>query len=52
MLKIRRSRDRLIFNVGIPYPEKTVSILRRGPGSLSWSHVTAKNLKILSPIFI
>ena len=30
--KIRRSRDRLIFNMGIPYPGKTVFILRRGPG--------------------
>ena len=31
MLKIRRSRDRLIFNMGIPYPRKTVFILRRSP---------------------
>ena len=31
MLKIRRSRDRLIFNMGIPYLEKTVFILRWGP---------------------
>ena len=35
MLKIRRSRDRLIFNMGIPYLGKTVFILRRGPG-LIW----------------
>ena len=31
MLKIRRSGDRLIFNMGIPYLEKMVFILRRGP---------------------
>ena len=34
MLKIRRSRDRLIFNMGIPIPGKTVFILRQGPGVL------------------
>ena len=32
MLKIRRFRDRLIFNTWIPYLEKTVFILRQGPG--------------------
>ena len=30
MFKIRRSRDRLIFNMGITIPGKTVFILRRG----------------------
>ena len=30
MLKIRRSHYRLIFNMGILYPGKTVFILRRG----------------------
>ena len=35
MLKIRRSPDRLIFNMGIPYLGKTVFILRRGPGRKS-----------------
>ena len=34
MLKIKRSHDRLIFDMGIPYLVKTVLILRRGPGSL------------------
>ena len=34
VLKIRRSRDCLIFNMGIPYLGKTVFILRRGPASL------------------
>ena len=29
MLKIRRSHDRLIFNMGNPYLEKTVFRLRR-----------------------
>ena len=32
MLKIRRSRDRLILNMGIPYLAKTVFILNQGPG--------------------
>ena len=31
MLKIRRSRDRLIFNMGIPIPGKMLFILRRSP---------------------
>ena len=31
MLKIRRSRDGLILNLGFPYLGKTVIILRRGP---------------------
>ena len=31
-VKDRRSRDRLIFNIGILIPGKTVLILRRGPG--------------------
>ena len=33
MLKIRRSCDRLIFNMGISYLGKTVFLLRRGPGA-------------------
>ena len=32
MLNIRRSRDRLVFYMGIPIPEKMVFILRLGPG--------------------
>ena len=32
MLKIRRPNGRLIFNMGIAIPSKTVFILRRGPG--------------------
>ena len=32
MLKIRRPNGRLIFNMEIPYVDKTVFILRRGPG--------------------
>ena len=36
MLKIRRSRDRLIFNMGIPIPGKDSFILRRGPGPHIW----------------
>ena len=34
MLKIRWSHDRLIFNIGIPIPVKTIFILRWGPGYL------------------
>ena len=33
MLKIRRSRDRLIFIMGIPIPGKDGLYLRRGPDS-------------------
>ena len=32
MLKIRQFRDRLIFNMGIPIPEKMVFILKQGLG--------------------
>ena len=34
MLKIRRPNGRLIFNMESPYVDKTVFILRRGPGTL------------------
>ena len=34
MLKIRRPNGRLIFNMDMPYVDKTVFILRRGPGYL------------------
>ena len=37
MLKIRWSRDRLIFNMEIPYLGKTVFTLKRCPGSSSGS---------------
>ena len=33
MLKIRRPNGRLIFNMEKPYVDKTVFILRRGPGA-------------------
>ena len=39
MLKIRRSRDRLIFNMEIPYLGKTVFILKTGP----WIHEESVN---------
>ena len=32
MLKIRRSRDRLIFNMGIPMPGKDGLYIEPGPG--------------------
>ena len=39
MLKIRRPNGRFIFNMEKPYVDKTVLILRRGPGYLQtlWS---------------
>ena len=46
MLKIRRSCDPLIFNMGIPIPGKTVFILKQDPGSYCWyySPVTFSSL--------
>ena len=41
MLKIRRSHDRLIFNMGIPVPGKMVFVLKWGPVSLPISATTA-----------
>ena len=44
MLKIRRSRDRLIFNMGIPIPGKDglyIELLRRGSG-LNIENYTAR----------
>ena len=38
MLKIRRSRPCLIFNMGIPIPGKMVFILRQGPASGTQVH--------------
>ena len=35
MLKIRRSRDRLIFDMGIPIPGKDGLYIEKGPGSES-----------------
>ena len=44
MLKIRRFRDHLIFNMGITYMGKTVFKLRRGPGAIEWlSHYQWSN---------
>ena len=42
MLKIRRPLGRLIFNMGIAIPGKTVFLLRRPPGPLL-------NIKTISP---
>ena len=36
MLKIRRSRDRLIFNMVIPIPEKDGLYIETGPWYLRW----------------
>ena len=46
MLKIRRSHDRLIFNMEIPYLAKTVFILRRGPGFRFQLSYTANDISI------
>ena len=35
MLKIRRSRDRLVFTMGIPIAGMSFFILRRSPGLLA-----------------
>ena len=42
MLKIRRSRDRLIFNMGIPIPGKDGHYIETGVASLlmHWSSVS------------
>ena len=41
MLKIRRHNGRLIFNMESPYVDKTVFILRRGPGTFDmWRVIT------------
>ena len=39
MLKIRRSRDRLIFNMGIPIPGKDGLYIETGPWTF-WHHMT------------
>ena len=49
MLKIRRSHDRLIFNMGIPIPGKKVFILKRGPGDC-FVHYT-KSVGCMDPDF-
>ena len=38
MLKIRRSRDRFIFNMGIPMPRKDGLYIETGPRTLFFSH--------------
>ena len=49
MLKIRRSNDRLIFNMGIPYLGKTVFILSRGPGSIARDSFAPMHVDIWDP---
>ena len=48
MLKIRRSRDRLILNMGIPYLGKTVFMLRRGRYLII---STACEISLTNPLF-
>ena len=57
MLKIRRSRDRLISNMWIPTPENMVFILSWGPGRLplrmfgNHEHVMEKETRSLLLVF-
>ena len=52
MLKIRLSRDRLNFNRGIQYLEKTVFILRQGPvGHTAWQPMLA-NCNLIKFLFL
>ena len=45
MLKIRRSRDHLIFNIGIPIPKKDGLYIESGPWSfLAWGNITATSV--------
>ena len=39
MLKIRRPLGRLIFNMGIAIPGKTVFLIDTAPRQLSWGHI-------------
>ena len=50
MLKIRRSRDRLIFNMGIPMPGKDNLYIETGP----WTMLAGKyiNYVVLSQLFL
>ena len=50
MLKIRLSCDRLIFNMGIPYLENMVFILRWGPGHCDKTSYGVVILRIFSPL--
>ena len=47
MLKIRRSRDRLIFNVGIPIPGKEGLYIETGPSSPIYSRSTPFRLCLI-----
>ena len=42
MLKIRRSHDRLIFNMGIPIPGKDGLYIEMGPRALETSGVNTE----------
>ena len=50
MLKVRLSRYRLIFNMGIPYLGKMVFILRRGPGVMGFPYDWVHQLSFLVTI--
>ena len=44
MLKIRRPTGRLIFNMGIPIPGKTVFYIETGPWSQQWFRLSGNHL--------
>ena len=47
MLKIRRPTGRLIFNMGIPIPGKTVFLIETGPGSSCFTRETSNHRGLL-----
>ena len=51
MLKIRRSRDRLIFNMQIPYLGKTVFILRQGLGHYDHEQAQCSPNSSTAPVY-
>ena len=47
MLKIRRSRDRLIFNMGIPIPGKDGLYIETGPCASPWNYPVPTSATLL-----
>ena len=45
MLKMRRSHDRLVFNMGIPIPRKDGLYIETGPGALKKMHLKISSAK-------
>ena len=49
MLKIRRSRDRIIFNMGIPFLERPSLYWNRAQVSMGWRMSIAAGINIYLP---